>query len=77
MGLPGVAQIVADTWDDVVDGVITARQALRVVMAVLAGRVSGAGTSTEVFKGQDETTDRITSTVDSSGNRTEVSLDVS
>lgn len=53
----------------------TPRQALRYMAAALAGRVSGAGTGTEVFKGLDESTTRITATVDSSGNRTDIAYD--
>ena len=46
--------------------------AVRIIAAAVAGRVSGAGTGTEVFKGLDEATTRITATVDSSGNRTDL-----
>lgn len=50
----------------------TVRAALRIVAAVVAGKVSGAGTETEVFKGLDGTTTRATVTADEDGNRTEV-----
>jgi hypothetical protein len=48
------------------------RQALRIMAAVLAGKVSGAGTGTETFKGVDGATTRVTVTADASGNRTNV-----
>jgi len=53
----------------------TVRQALRILMAALGGRVSGAGTGTEVFTDATATKPRITATVDSNGNRTAVTLD--
>ena len=53
----------------------TMREVLRIMAAVLAGKVGGAGTGTETFKGLDGTTDRVISTVDASGNRTAVVVD--
>ena len=47
-------------------------QALRIIAAAVAGRVSGAGTGTETFLGMDEATTRLTVTVDSDGNRSDV-----
>ncbi|MCI0361718.1 MAG: hypothetical protein L0211_24805 [Planctomycetaceae bacterium] len=47
-------------------------QSLIYIGASATGRVSGAGTGTEVFKGLDESTTRLTITVDSSGNRTDI-----
>lgn len=57
--------------DALIDGK-TFVQAVIYVSAIAAGRVSGAGTGTEVFKGLDETTTRVTVTVDGSGNRTDI-----
>jgi hypothetical protein len=48
---------------------------MRVMSAVLAGKVSGAGTGTETFKGIDGITDRVVVTVDESGNRSATTLD--
>lgn len=50
----------------------TLQQALRIIAAATAGKISGAGTGTEVAKGLDGSTDRITATVDASGNRTAI-----
>jgi len=47
---------------------------MQIVAAVVAGKVSGAGTGTEVFKGIGIDATRVTVTVDSSGNRTDVTL---
>jgi hypothetical protein len=43
--------------------------ALQIIGAVVAGKISGAGTSTEIFVGLDGSTTRVTMTVDASGNR--------
>jgi len=50
----------------------TLRQALQCIAAIVAGKVSGAGTGTEVFKGLDGETTRATVTADTSGNRSNV-----
>jgi hypothetical protein len=46
--------------------------ALQIIAAGVLGKVSGAGTGTEVFVGLDATTTRATVTVDASGNRSVV-----
>ncbi len=51
---------------------VTPAKALQRIGAVAAGKISGAGTGTEVFLGLDGATTRVTVTVDSSGNRTVV-----
>lgn len=50
----------------------TPRETLRIIAASTAGEVSGAGTATEVFKGLDGATTRMTVTADEDGNRTDV-----
>ena len=60
--------------DTLVDGK-TIQEAIRYCSAVLAGKVSGAGTGTETFVGLDGATNRVQGTVDTSGNRTAVTLD--
>lgn len=54
-----------------VDGV-AAPKALQIMAASVAGKVSGAGTSSEIFKGLDGITTRMTVTADESGNRSNV-----
>lgn len=55
---------------------LTFRQAIRLAMAVLAGKVSGAGTNTEVFRNAvADSKARVTVTVDTSGNRSAISYD--
>lgn len=74
-GLPvRYAGAAADPLLGVVEGTLTLRDVQRIVLAVLAGQVTGAGTGTETFKGQGGE-DRVVSTVDASGNRSNVDLD--
>jgi len=58
-----------------VEGVVTVAESLRIQNAVLAGKVSGAGTGTETFRGINDDKDRVVATTDSSGNRTAIVLD--
>lgn len=70
----------ADALLDRVDGIetgFTLRQVLRLVAAVLAGKASGMGTATAIFRDLGDTKDRITATVDSDGNRSSINRDVS
>lgn len=46
--------------------------AVEIIGAVVAGKISGAGTGIETFVGLDASTDRVVVTVDSSGNRTAI-----
>jgi hypothetical protein len=80
----GAVAIGADTFSnylldeqDIETG-LTLRQALRVVAAASAGKVSGAETATVTFRNaQADTKNRIVATVDGNGNRVGVTLDVS
>ena len=54
---------------------LTIRQALRLVLAATAGKLSGAATTTITIRNVGDTKDRITATVDTSGNRTAVTTD--
>lgn len=71
---------VADALLDRAAGVetgITPRQGWRLMLAAMAGKASGLATSTAVYRDTNDTKNRITATVDSSGNRTAVTLDAS
>jgi len=63
-------------WDEVLEGSYTGRQLMRAFAAVLAGKVSGAGTTTITFRNTGDSKDVITATVDVNGNRSEVTLDL-
>lgn len=57
-----------------VDG-LSIREALRVLTAVLAGKVSGASTGSPVFRSVDDVKPRVTAETDANGNRTSVTID--
>jgi hypothetical protein len=74
----GVSSALADTILDRAAGVesgITLRQALRLILAAVAGPLSGADTSSVTIKAADNSKTRIVASVDAIGNRTSVSLD--
>ena len=71
VGAPAVADILAG----VVEGSLTLTQVMRLMLAALAEKSSGGGTTTVKFRDHADSKDRITATVDSSGNRTAVTLD--
>lgn len=54
----------------------TLRQSLRLMLASLAGKLSGAATTTVTIRDTNDTKDRILATVDSNGNRTATTYDV-
>lgn len=69
----------ADALLDRTDGVetsFTLRQAMRLVLAVLAGKASGLTSTVAVYRDVNDTTDRIVATVDADGNRTSITRDV-
>jgi hypothetical protein len=61
--------------DEAVEGAVTLRQAMRVLLAVLAGKSSGAPAGPIVYRDIGDAKDRVTGTIDSSGNRTSVTVD--
>jgi len=52
------------------------RNSLRLILSSLSGKLSGAGTSTVTIRNVTDTKDRITATVDTNGNRTSITTDV-
>lgn len=66
----------SDILDATIEGSITLTQSLQLSNASLAGKVSGAGTSTVVIRDLADSKDRITATVDADGNRTAVTRSV-
>lgn len=73
--LPTDAETAVAVLAATVEGVVTVAESLRIQNAVLAGKVSGAGTGTETFRGINDDKDRVVATTDSSGNRTAITLD--
>ena len=70
----GLAVSLLDEQD--VETGYSVREALRIILAAMGGKVSGAGTSTITFRNVTDDKDRIIATVDNDGNRTSVTLDV-
>jgi hypothetical protein len=62
--------------DEVVDGTTTARQSIRLANAALGGKASGLATTTAVYRDLADTKNRLSATVDTSGNRTAVTRDL-
>ena len=63
--------------DAEVEGGYTVTEILRIMVGALAGKLSGGGTTTLTFRDLSDTLDRIVATVDSSGNRSAITLDES
>jgi hypothetical protein len=62
--------------EEVVEGSVTMRQALMLFLSSFAGKASGGGTTSVTFRDIGDTKNRIVMTVDSAGNRSAVTLDV-
>lgn len=75
--LPTAAENAAALMDlsNGVETSITPRQALRLILAAAAGKLSGAATTTITIRNVGDSKDRITATVDENGNRSAVTLD--
>ena len=59
---------------EVIEGTYTLKDAIRIILAFAAGKVSGGGTSSIKFRSTGDDVDRIQATVDAYGNRTAVTL---
>jgi len=57
------------------EGTLTYMEALRLMLAVLTGKLSGGGSGQLTFRDSTDSTDRVVMTVTSSKNRTTVTLD--
>lgn len=70
-----IAAMPASVWAYTVEGSYTAVQLLRIALAALAGKLSGAATTTVSIRDTGDTKNRIVATVDADGNRSAVTLD--
>lgn len=70
----GLAAALLDNNDIETD--YSLRETLRLIVSALAGKVSGAGGTTITIRDINDTVDRIVATVDSNGNRSAVTKDV-
>jgi len=71
-----IAAVADAVLDEAVVGSYTLRQLVKVMAAALAGKLSGGGTTTLTFRGVDDASDVIVTTVDANKNRTNVTLTV-
>lgn len=63
--------------EDAIETGLTLRQALRLLAAAAAGKLSGGNTATNVIRNAvADTKDRIVATVDKAGNRTAIAVDL-
>lgn len=69
------ADAVDEILDEVVEGALTVREILRIILAVTAGQSTGGGTSTITFRDVADAKARVSATIDGSRNRTAVTLD--
>jgi hypothetical protein len=70
---------VATTLLDLSNGIetsLTVREGLRLIVAALAGKVSGAATTTVTIRNYGDDKNRITATVDAYGNRSSITTDL-
>jgi hypothetical protein len=78
----GASELATDAVTEIANAVLAAgsidgyslENALRLCLAALGGKVSGAGTTTITFRNASDTANRIVATVDADGNRSAVTL---
>lgn len=63
-------------WDEVMEGTTTARESLRLANSANGGKLSGAATANILIRNIGDSKNRVDATVDASGNRTAVVLDL-
>jgi hypothetical protein len=71
-----VSAVPGNVMGSTVETGLDVTEALKLITAALAGKVSGAGTSTVTIRDVNDTANRIVATVDTSGNRTAVTTSV-
>lgn len=74
-GSGGSTLTAAQVWAHVVEDGKSAENLLRIALAALAGKVTGADGTVITIRSIGDTKDRIVATVDEDGNRTSVTLD--
>jgi len=72
---PTAAAVADAVHDEVIEGTLTLRKIMRLMLAVLTGKASGGGTTTIAFRDVADAKNRISSTVNADGDRTSVTLD--
>ena len=69
------AEIADAVLDEVVEGSLTLRQIVRIILATTACKVSGLDGATALFRDSGDTKNRVTATTDTYGNRSAVTFD--
>jgi len=73
----GIATIDTDSvLAATVEGAYTVQDVLKLMASVMAGKVSGGGTTSVTFRDLSDALDRVTATVDTNGNRTDLTFDL-
>jgi hypothetical protein len=72
----GFAPNITDIWQHPIEGLYTAEQIIKLMSAVLVGKVTGAETNEISFRDVNDAKSRVRATVDTNGNRTAVIYDV-
>lgn len=75
-GLVNPTNISSTLLSTLIDGSVSVKGALQVAIAALAGKASGGGTNTIIFRNAADDTNRVVMTVDDNGNRTSVTLNL-
>lgn len=75
--IPTADEVATEVWDlgDGIEVALTPRQAMRLIAAANAGKLSGAAGTTIHIRSVGDAKERITATVDADGNRTAVTVD--
>lgn len=71
---PTAQAIVDELMAETIDGTVTYKTLVQAMASVLAGKVTGGGTTTITFRDLADTLNRVAATVDSSGNRSAVTI---
>jgi hypothetical protein len=74
--IPSASTVAAAVVAEAIETGYTLKQSMRLMLAALAGKLSGAATTTVTIRDATDTKNRITATVDTDGNRTAVVHDV-
>jgi hypothetical protein len=64
-----------DVWNEIMEGSLSARKFMRIILSALAGKTTGGGSATFTSRDLGDTKARITMTVDANENRISITLD--
>lgn len=73
----GGGAVASNPWEEVIEGSLSAKDVMRIMLSVLAGKTTGAGGSTMSFRDIADAKSRVVATLDTDGNRTAITRDPS